>query len=257
MDNRFPISTDRAIVVADAHLNRDDDDTRAFVSLAERASAENAALFLLGDMFDLWFGAPGLVFGFQEPVIGRLRELRRGGLRLYYAEGNRDFYLKKAHAGTTFDAVSEGAMRAEVGSFRVHLSHGDEVNRADLFYRFWKGLSKNAVAYRLLSLVPPPIALPLTVRMERTLKATNLRFKGDFPEQDCRNFAARLFDAGLDFVILGHFHREFLVRTAEGKPGKALAILPSWREGRRHFFLTAAGDFGFRPFRPGEPLIPV
>ena len=256
MDAGLPISTDRAIFVADAHLNRDDDDTLAFVALAERAASEGATLFLLGDMFDLWFGAPGLVFGFQAPVIARLRELRREGLRLYYAEGNRDFYLKKAHAGTTFDAVSEGAMRAAVGPFRVHISHGDEVNRADLFYRFWKGLSKNAVAYRLLCLIPAPVALPLTVRMERTLRQTNLRFKGDFPEQDCRNYAARLFDAGIDFVILGHFHREFLVRSAEGTPGRTLAILPPWREARRHFYLTAAGDSGFRPFRPGEPLIP-
>ncbi|MGE5189595.1 MAG: UDP-2,3-diacylglucosamine diphosphatase [Gemmatimonadota bacterium] len=256
MDNGTPIAADRAVFVADAHLNRDDDDTRAFVAVAERAAAENTALFLLGDIFDLWFGAPGLTFGFQEPVIARLRELRRHGLRLYYAEGNRDFYLKKAHEGTTFDGVSEGAMRASVGPFRLHLSHGDEVNRADLFYRFWKGLSKNAVAYGLLSLVPRPVALPLTMRMERTLRQTNLRFKGAFPERECRDFAARRFGEGIDFVILGHFHREFLVPPAGDEPPKVLAILPSWREGRRHFYVTAAGDFGFRPFRPGEPLIP-
>jgi len=256
MDKGFPISTDRAIFVADAHLNQDDDHVRAFVSLAEQAAAENAALFMLGDIFDLWFGAPGLTFGFQEPVIARLRELRRGGLRLYYVEGNRDFYLKRAHEGITFDAVSEGTMQAAVGSFRLHLSHGDTVNRADLFYRFWKTLSKNAIAYGILSLIPPPIALPLTTRMERTLKQTNLRFKGDFPEQDCRSFALRLLDGGMDFVILGHFHRECLVRFDEAKPAKVLAVLPSWREGWRHFYLTAAGDFGFRTFRPGEPLIP-
>ncbi len=256
MDKGFPISMDRAVFVADAHLNQDDDHTRAFVSLAERAAAENAALFLLGDMFDLWFGAPGLTFGFQEPVIARLRELRRNGLRLYYVEGNRDFYLKRAHEGTTFDVVSEKPMQAAVGALRIRLAHGDEVNRADLFYRFWKTVSKNALAYGLLSLVPPPIALPLTKRMERTLKATNLRFKGDFPEQDCRSFALRTFDEGCDFVILGHFHRELFVRFDDAKPTRVLAVLPSWREGHRHFYLTAAGDCGFRTFTPGEPLIP-
>ncbi len=256
MDKGFPISADRAVFVADAHLNQDDDHTRAFVSLAERAAGEGAALFLLGDMFDLWFGAAGLTFGFQDAVIARLRELRRGGLRLYYVEGNRDFYLKRAHEGTTFDAVAEGAIGAAVGPLRLHLSHGDTVNRADLFYRFWKTLSKNAIAYRLLTLIPPAIALPLTKRMEKTLKKTNLRFKGAFPEQDCRDFARREFDGGTDFVILGHFHREYMARFAEGKPTRVLAVLPSWREEHRHFYLTAAGDFGFRTFRPGEPLIP-
>ena len=256
MDKGFPISMDRAVFVADAHLNQDDDHTRAFVSLAERAAAENTALFMLGDMFDLWFGAPGRSFSFQEPVIARLRELRRNGLRLYYVEGNRDFYLKRVHEGVTFDVVSEGMMQAAVGPFRLCLSHGDTVNRADLFYRFWKTVSKNSIAYRLLSLIPAPIALPLTKRMERTLKQTNLRFKGDFPEQDCRNFARRAFEQGIDFVILGHFHREFFARFADGHPTRVLAVLPSWREGWRHFYLTAAGDFGFRTFASGEPLIP-
>ncbi len=57
-------------------------------------------------------------------------------------------------------------------------------------------------------------------------------------------------------MILGHFHRELFVRFDKAKPTRVLAVLPSWREAHRHFYLTAAGDFGFRAFTPGEPLIP-
>ena len=37
--------------------------------LADRAAEDKIPLFLLGDVFDLWFGNPGLTFGFQKPVI--------------------------------------------------------------------------------------------------------------------------------------------------------------------------------------------
>lgn len=256
MEKGFPISPDRAVFVSDAHLNQDDIHTRNFVALAEKAASENVALFLLGDIFDLWFGSPDLTFGFQKPVVSRLRELRRGGLRLYYVEGNRDFYLKKFHEGHTFDAVAEVEMRAAVGESRIYLSHGDTVNRADVAYRFWKAISKNRLAFDAVSILPPAIVLPLADRLERKLKRTNKRFRGTFPEKDCREFAMRQFAAGVDFVILGHFHSERLLRFAKEQPTKVLAALPSWREEWRYFHLNAEGRFGFRTYQATETLLP-
>lgn len=255
MGPKAPIAPDRAIFLSDAHLNQDDLHTRNFLSLAEKAAAEEVALFLLGDIFDLWFGSPGLTFPYQKPVIERLQELRRGGLRLYYVEGNRDFYLKKTHEGSTFHAVSEGEMRAAVGSRIVYLSHGDTVNRADLTYRFWKALSKNPLAYGLLSALPPSFVLPVANRLERKLKRANRRFKESFPERESREFALRMFASGADFVILGHFHTERIVRFAQGEETRILVTLPSWKEEWRYFTLTADGEHGFRNFRPDAPLL--
>ena len=255
MENRTPISLDRAIFLSDAHLSQDDLHTRNFLILVEKAASENVPLFLLGDIFDLWFGAPKLTFGFQKPVIMRLRELARTGLRLYYVEGNRDFYLKKNHEGSTFHAVSEGEMRAAVGPREVFLSHGDSVNRADFAYRFWKTLSKNRMAYGTLSLLPPALMLPLADRMERSLKRTNQPFRRSFPDREIREFALRKFASGADFVILGHFHTECVMRFAQGGTTKVLVVLPAWKEDWRYFYLTPEGTHGFRNFRPEAPLM--
>jgi UDP-2,3-diacylglucosamine hydrolase len=255
MEKGFPISPDCAVFLSDAHLNQDDRHSQAFLSLADRAAADRIPLFLLGDVFDLWFGAPGLTFGFQRPIIDHLRELRRAGLRLYYVEGNRDFFLKKDHEGTTFDAVAEGEMRAAVGEKRLYLAHGDTVNRADFAYRFWKGISKNRIAYGSVARLPSSIILPMADRIERKLKRSNRRYKGSFPEGEAREFSLRLFSRGVDFVILGHFHQERLFRFSQEGKSKVLAVLPSWKDGWRYFYLTAAGEYGFRSFQPGDPLI--
>lgn len=254
MDSGIPVLPDRAVFLADAHLCGDDDNAKAFVQLARKAAAEQAALFLLGDIFDLWFGTPALTFGFQAPIIEELRELRRRGLRIYYVEGNRDFYLKKHYEGTLFDAVAEDDMRASVGPFKLYLAHGDEVNRADLAYRFWKAISKNRLAFGAASRVPASLFLPLADRLERKLKPTNPRFKGRFPEKECRDFAQKKFAAGADFVILGHFHDEHVIPFAQGQSPRVLAVLPAWRELRRYFFLTSDGDYGVRAFRADAPL---
>ena len=77
MEKGFPISTDRAIFLADAHLNQDDNDSRNFLALADRAASERIPLFLLGDIFDLWFGAPEFAFAFQKPIVEHLQALRQ------------------------------------------------------------------------------------------------------------------------------------------------------------------------------------
>ena len=254
MEKRFPIATGRSVILSDAHLNQDDTHSRNFLALADKAAAEGASLFLLGDVFDLWFGTPGLTFGFQRPIIEHLRTLRRAGLRLYYVEGNRDFYVKKDHEGSTFDAVSEGEMRAEVGGKRLYLTHGDTVNRADLAYRFWKGISKNRLAYEGVAHLPPSLILPLADRIERKLKRSNRRYKGSFPEREAREFSLRLFGQGVDFVVLGHFHQERLMRFTQAETSKVLVVLPSWKEAWRYFHIDEEGGYGFRTFRKDSPL---
>jgi len=252
----FPISPDRAIFLADAHMNQDDVHSRHFLALADRAEEEKIPLFLLGDVFDLWFGNPGLTFTFQKPIIEHLRGLRREGMHLYYVEGNRDFYLKRDHEGTTFDIVAQGDMRAAVGEKRLVLSHGDTVNRADFVYRFWKGISKSRLANEAVAHLPPSVILPMAEWIERNLKRSNRRHRGSFPERECREYAMRHFRAGIDFVVLGHFHQERLMRFSVGEATKVAAVLPSWKDRWRYFYLTADGEYGFRTFKPGELLLP-
>ena len=257
MEKGVPNSPDRAIFLADAHLNQDDTDSRNFLALADRAAAEKIPLFLLGDVFDLWFGAPSLTFGFQKPIVEHLRKLRREGLNIYYVEGNRDFYLKQHHEGTTFDIVSEGAMPVTVGGKRLHLAHGDTVNRADIAYRFWKGISKSRFANDAVARLPSSVILPMADWIERKLKRSNRRYKGSFPEREARDFSLRLFGEGVDFILLGHFHQERVMRFTECGTTKVLVVLPSWKEQWRYFHLSANGVYGFRTFKPGEPLLPA
>src|SRR5512138_2895826 len=166
------IPCDRAIFIADSHLNADDRHVRDFLKLAEDACREGSALFLLGDIFDLWFGADALTFRFQRPMLERLRALRREGLKAYYVEGNRDFFIKRPYEGELFEFVAEGELRVRIGGRTVYMSHGDTVNRADLAYRFWKGISKNRVAFGLATMLPASIVLPLADRIEKRLKPT-------------------------------------------------------------------------------------
>jgi hypothetical protein len=105
-------------------------------------------------------------------------------------------------------------------------------------------------------------------RLERKLKRYNRRHKASFPEKECRSYAARRFTEGIDIIVLGHFHQERQIGDVDefnrskgtemsaGAPEKLVAVLPSWKEAYRYFYITADGASGFRSFERGEPLLP-
>ena len=92
--------------------------------------------------------------------------------------------------------------------------------------------------------------------IERNLKRSNRRHRGSFPEREAGNTRCASSAKGIDFVILGHFHQERLDRFSRESSTKVVAVLPSWKDQWRYFYLTAGGSYGFRAFKPGEPLLP-
>lgn len=243
------------IFISDAHLNSVDEHTEAFNSLLRKSWEENVEVFLLGDIFDLWFGIKSLTFPFQQRVINEIASLAEKGLRIYYVEGNRDFFLVGSWVEGYFTEISDNELPLRIGPKNIMLVHGDRVSREDLKYRFWKAISKNPIIFRVFSLIPGKIALPVAEAFEKGLKSTNPRFRYHFPEEEGRAYAKEQFKRGFDIIIMGHFHREKVISPAEYDRSRMLVFLPMWKENRRYFYMDNFGGFGFRNYREGSPLI--
>lgn len=243
------------IFVADAHLQALDGDTDAFISMLQKSIDEKVEVFLLGDIFDLWFGNKKLTYPFQGKVLENIRELTNSGLQISYIEGNRDFFIVNSWVRNFFKQIEDTKLSLTTGGKKLLLLHGDTVNKADMQYRFWRALSKNSIIYSIFSLIPGKIALSVAAGMEKRLKNTNQRFRYDFPENEGRSFAEKNFRKGFDMVIIGHFHREKIIRSVGDESSRLLICLPMWRETRRYFYLSEMGNFGFQDFNEAKPLI--
>lgn len=248
-------NTQGYIFLSDAHLNDFDEHTEAFSSLLRNSCEERVEVFLLGDIFDLWFGKKTLTFPFQEKVIDEIVSLAERGLKIHYVEGNRDFFLVDSWVEKHFTTISDTELGVTIGGKNILLLHGDTVNTHDLQYRFWRYISKNPLVYSLFSVIPSGIALSLAGRFERSLKKTNPRFRYNFPEDEGKAFASRLFRKGIDLVIIGHYHQEKVIEFSDHGPHKMLVCLPMWRMERRYFYINREGEFGFKNFTADDPLI--
>jgi len=224
-------------VLADSHLGPVREDVEPFLrALQQIRERGGTALYLLGDVFhylvaDRKFFTPGLA-----AFLDGIRGFRKAGGRVFYVEGNRDFFLRGSYLQSEFDEIGEhAAFRAGPAAF--YLIHGDTINERDWPYRFWRFASKNRVARGAIRFIPERAANRFVATMERRLRDTNFKHKSRLPVALIERFARRRFREGYDVVLLGHFHEAW---RSEFEGGVA-EIVPPFLEEKRWLEVDEAG----------------
>jgi UDP-2,3-diacylglucosamine hydrolase len=240
----------RILLLGDAHLREGDPEAETFLQFLQAVPAGTSALYLLGDLFDLWIGAPAFLSGVHRRVVDALGALAGRGIVVSYVEGNRDYHLRDAFLGRPFRELEEEGMEVRFGTRNIFLTHGDLVNLRDRPYRIWRRLAKGPVLMGLFRLLPASQATRVAQWLERRIARTNLRHRVRFPEEECRRFALAQRQSGFDTLVLGHFHHEMELSFV-GAPGRVeVFVLPAWREGRKYLALGSDGTAAFESFRP-------
>ena len=213
-------------VIADLHVGQEQGDLERFtaltVDLARRGPGE---VVFLGDLFRTLVGYSGY---WDETIRGgleALRELRGSGARIVLVEGNRDFFLDVPELDPYRDA-SVVAHSFSAGGRRFLLEHGDLINRRDRAYRFWRAVSKSGTARLWARLLPRALARRIVRGTEARLSRTNFTYRRELPVTDLVERARRHFEAGVDVVLWGHFHRGWQFSSG----GRLAMAMPAWAE---------------------------
>lgn len=111
---------------------------------------EGPALFLLGDLFEVWIGDDA-VSGVAERVAARLRALRDRGWRIFIMRGNRDFLIDVPVPGAQTPTYTDRCAAQllddpailVVGTRSFLLSHGDIWCTDDAAYVAWRARSRS------------------------------------------------------------------------------------------------------------------
>jgi UDP-2,3-diacylglucosamine hydrolase len=232
------------VFVGDVHLDRGDPELPAFLTFLRSLAPRAGRIVLMGDLFNLWIGAPELEQEHHRAVIACLTTMRSQGTEIHYLEGNRDYRIARAHGGGAFDVVGSDGLREDWGGRRLWAAHGDLVNRKDVQYRAWRSFSRSAPAWLMFSSIPRWRRFAIAESVERRMRATNVDMKREFPESLVLDYAAAHLDVAGGAVVLGHFHVE--KELVAGPRGEArIFVLPEWKGSRRHLRVTAAGDMRF------------
>ena len=166
----------------------------------------------MGDLFDFLFGVPRMDSGHAAGVLAAVNRLARRGVAVTYLEGNHDFHL-----GPLLDERVErwgGPGDAQLDGVRVHLAHGDEIQRRDLGYALLRPAVRSApfaALFRLLGTGPLVWAGQRSARTSRDLRAGRSR---NWRQEKIR-YARQQATRGSELVVLGHSHQLFYERLPD------------------------------------------
>ncbi|OJA00040.1 UDP-2,3-diacylglucosamine diphosphatase [Rickettsiella grylli] len=126
--------------IADLHLNPDQPAMgQLFLNFLRQQTQQTEALYLLGDLFEMWIG-DDYVTPFHQSIITGLSQARAKGIKLYFMPGNRDFLIGKQFIQETGCCYLPDPTLIELYGTPTLLTHGDRFCTLDkpyLRYRRW------------------------------------------------------------------------------------------------------------------------
>jgi len=193
--------------ISDLHLAADTPRTfEAWADYMRRTTA--GAVFILGDLFEVWVGDDTRIEGFEARCAKVLTEATQQR-SVFFMVGNRDFLVGAEMleaCGVT--ALADPCLLSAFGQ-RVVLTHGDELCVADVEYQKFRAMVRNP-AWQAKAL-----AQPLEVRRHMAREArsqSEMRKHGttspaDWVDIDPVMATAWLHDRNAPTLIHGHTHR--------------------------------------------------
>ena len=218
------------LFISDLHLSDERPEITALFSLFLQNDAARAnALYILGDLFEVWLGDDTVLPAYQ-PVIDGIRALTASGVPVYVMHGNRDFLIGERFAQLSGCQLLEDPTVIELDGKRTLLMHGDTLCTDDVEYQRFRSQVRNPDTQRQF------LALPINERI-----AVAKHYRQESRERS-RSKAEEIMDVnqgavmdimrrhGVFHLIHGHTHRPAVHSfTLDNHDAKRI-VLGDWYE---------------------------
>jgi UDP-2,3-diacylglucosamine hydrolase len=183
---------------------------KKIVRFLESIKDDAKQIYLLGDIFDLWFEYKYVVPKGYVRLLGKLAELTDNGVKIDFFCGNHDFWQKdyfekelniKIHKESSKIIVLDGK--------RFMIGHGDGLDKSDFKYKFIDFMFKNWASIKFISLCPTnwfmSVGNSWSKKSRKSHKAIDLI---DLKEKEpiyvyCKKVLEK---EDIDYFVFGHRH---------------------------------------------------
>jgi UDP-2,3-diacylglucosamine hydrolase len=204
-------------------------------------------LYILGDLFDLWFSEDAIIYPEYRAAVEKLLELKDQGIRIHICEGNHDFFLADYFAGQLGVEVIKDWAAIDLEGRRTLISHGDTVDERNRRYLLLRRFLRSSFVYKLQRVLPVSFlwkVAQISSKLSKELTAET----ADALAEKMRRFSLRKFRDGFDAVILGHCHKHFIEDRVVNGNRKTFAILGDWNR-HRSYLCYEDGAFTLSSFQ--------
>lgn len=224
----------RTLFIADIHLCQQEPAiTAGFLHFLQREAHQADALYILGDLFEVWIGDDD-----PNPLHAQVAAaLSALPLPVYFIHGNRDFLLGKRYARASgMQLLPEEQVLSAYGH-RVLIMHGDTLCTDDQGYQRFRRKVHQRWLQTLFLALPLFLRQKVATRMRADSQQANQHKSQAIMDVNAAAVQEAMQRHQVSLLIHGHTHRPAVQVSAEGER----AVLGAWHERGSMIVLDASG----------------
>lgn len=219
-----------SLFISDLHLDPDyPATTQQFLTFLAALPADTDALYILGDLFEIWIG-DDYIDPAYEPVIRGLQQATRERLPIHLLHGNRDFLLGDRFMQMTGCQLREDPQPLDLYGRPALLMHGDLLCSDDREYQAFRRMVRDP-EWQTAILARPVEERLAMARDARSLSSELTRDKAeaimDINQSTVETFLKQ-HQVGL--LIHGHTHRPGIHEMTVDGRNVQRAVLGDWHQ---------------------------
>ena len=195
------------LFISDLHLESERPEIgEQFLAFMAGPAREADALYILGDLFEVWVGDDDPSPYYAEMKVA-LRELADSGVPVFFMHGNRDFMIAERFAEETGVTLLDDPCPVELYGEKILLSHGDALCTDDIEYQQARTMTRNP-DWKAMMMAKP---LDERIAYARAMREKSLA-RGETMHENIGDVSQEAVEAtirehGVDILLHGHTHR--------------------------------------------------
>jgi UDP-2,3-diacylglucosamine hydrolase len=217
-----------SLFVSDLHLKMERPDiTRAFVHFLENIAPQADALYLLGDIFEVWIGDDAPYEGL-DTIIQALSKLSQNGCTLFFQHGNRDFLVGKEFLDSIGAQLLPEILLVDLPTGKALVMHGDQLCTDDLEYQNFRQLVRNPQWQSAFLSKPIPERVAIAKSLRDTSKKRGAEKDYQIMDVNPKAVLEALSSYQTNLLIHGHTHRPAVHSLQREKSTATRIVLGDW-----------------------------
>ena len=197
----------RQLFISDLHLEASRPDiTAGLLQFLSNESGHCSALYILGDLFEVWLGDDS-DDPLAEEIASALKAFAEAGAKIYLMHGNRDFLLGEDYARRCGAELLPDPSVIDTDLGPVILSHGDSLCTDDTDYQAFRSQVRNPEWQQ--QFLAQPLAARRAFAEQARAHSKNATADKNAEIMDVNQQAVQslLENHGLPRLLHGHTHR--------------------------------------------------
>lgn len=218
------------LFISDLHLSGERPAiTRLFIEFLNSRARVAEALYILGDLFEVWLGDDMILPDYQD-AIAAMHGLSQSGVPLYVMYGNRDFLMREHFCALSGCQLLDEETMIDLYSTPTLLMHGDTLCTDDVPYQQFRAMVRDPAWQAELLAKTPEERLELARQYREISKTETGNKASEIMDVNQQAVEQTLRRHQVRQLIHGHTHRPAIHEfELDGQPARRI-VLGDWYE---------------------------